>query len=75
VNVDQLGGRLTVVNLWASWRSICRKEMAVLEAAHQSSDDMVQFVGVDTLDEQGQEVARHVGGLTSEDLRALLDKA
>jgi thiol-disulfide isomerase/thioredoxin len=117
VDVDQLGGRLTVVNLWASWCSICRKEMAVLEAAHHSSDGTVQFVGVDTLDEpgpaagfltetnvsypqlydqqgdllkytriqglpvtllldeQGQEVARHVGELTSEDLRDLLDKA
>jgi thiol-disulfide isomerase/thioredoxin len=117
VNVDQLGGRLTVVNLWASWCSICRKEMAVLDAAHQSSDGTVQFVGVDTLDEpgpaavfltetsvsypqlydqqgdlleytriqglpvtllldeDGQEVARHVGELTSETLQDLLDKA
>lgn len=116
VNVDQLGGQLTVVNLWASWCSICRKEMAVLEAAHQSSDGTVQFVGVDTLDEpgpaaefltetsvsypqlydqqgdllkytriqglpvtllldeKGQEVARHVGELTPEDLRDLLDR-
>lgn len=117
VNVDQLGGRLTVVNLWASWCSICREEMAVLEEAHDSSEGTVQFVGVDTLDEpgpaaefltetgvsypqlydqqgdllkytriqglpvtllldeEGREVARHIGELTSQDLRDLRDQA
>lgn len=112
-----------MVNPWASWCSICRKEMAVLEEAHHSSEGTVQFVGVDTLDEpgpaefltetgvsypqlydqqgdllkytripglpvtllldeEGQEVARHVGELTSQDLllteralRDLLDQA
>lgn len=53
VDVDHLGSRLTVVNLWASWCSVCRKEMPVLEAAYRESDESVQFVGVDTLDETG----------------------
>lgn len=117
VSVDQLGGRPTVVNLWASWCAVCRKEMPVLEAAYRTHGDAVQFVGVDTLDDtgpaaefltqtdvsypqlydqqgdllkytripglpvtllldaDGQEIGRHVGELTAEDLRELLDKA
>lgn len=51
VVVDNLGGRLTVVNLWASWCSVCRKEMPVLEAAARRYRGRVQFVGVDSLDE------------------------
>lgn len=53
VDVDTLGGRSTMVNLWASWYSVCRKEMPVLESAFRASDGKVQFVGVDTLDETG----------------------
>jgi thiol-disulfide isomerase/thioredoxin len=57
IDVDHLGGRLTVVNLWASWCSVCRKEMPVLEAAYRESGESVQFVGVDTLDETGAAAA------------------
>lgn len=53
LDVDHLGGRPTLVNLWASWCSVCRKEMPVLEAAYRSHNGNIQFVGVDTLDETG----------------------
>ncbi len=53
VDVDTLGGRPTVINMWASWCTVCRKEMPVLESAYRASDGDVQFVGVDTLDETG----------------------
>lgn len=57
VGVDSLGGRPTVINLWASWCTVCRKEMSVLESAYRASDGEVQFVGVDTLDEPGPAAA------------------
>jgi thiol-disulfide isomerase/thioredoxin len=53
VDVDRLGGRRTVMNLWASWCTVCRQEMPVLESAYRARDGEVQFLGVDTLDETG----------------------
>ena len=49
VEIARLGGRPTVVNLWATWCVPCRREMPALEAAHVRHPD-VQFLGVDTKD-------------------------
>ncbi|WP_019675279.1 TlpA family protein disulfide reductase [Arsukibacterium perlucidum] len=44
VNLAELGaGRLTVVNLWATWCPPCRREMPVLQQAEQQYSD-VRFV-------------------------------
>ena len=117
LNVSRLGGKPTLVNLWATWCGPCRQEMPVLQAAYEQVKERVQFVGVDTrddplaaadylpevgvtypqlvdtdgrllehtripglpvtllLDEDGVEVARHVGPLTEAQLTELLDQA
>jgi cytochrome c biogenesis protein CcmG/thiol:disulfide interchange protein DsbE len=49
VAMARLGGRPTVVNLWATWCVPCRQEMPALQAAHSRYRD-VQFLGVDTKD-------------------------
>ena len=49
VAIARLGGRATVVNLWATWCVPCRQEMPALQTAHSRYRD-VQFLGVDTKD-------------------------
>lgn len=49
VHLPGIGGRVTVVNLWATWCVPCRQEMPTLQAAHLQYRD-VQFLGVDTKD-------------------------
>ena len=49
VEIARLGGRPTVINLWATWCVPCRREMPALQAAHARHPD-VQFLGVDTKD-------------------------
>jgi cytochrome c biogenesis protein CcmG, thiol:disulfide interchange protein DsbE len=50
VNPARLGGRPVVVNLWATWCEPCRKEMPILQAAHERYGARVQFLGVNTKD-------------------------
>ena len=51
VDVASLGGRPTLVNLWATWCGPCRGEMPVLQEGYEKSAGDVQFVGVDTKDD------------------------
>lgn len=51
VNLSQLDGRPTVVNLWATWCGPCRDEMPVLQDAATRYGDQVQFLGVVTKDD------------------------
>lgn len=116
IDVSRLGGKPTLVNLWATWCGPCREEMPLLQAGYEKAGGRVQFVGIDTrddpesaadylpevgvtypqlvdpdgqllqhsripglpvtllLDEDGVEVARHVGPLTREELADLLDQ-
>lgn len=53
IDVARLGGRPTVINLWASWCGPCREETPLLQAVHDRYADDVNFVGVDTRDEPG----------------------
>lgn len=50
VRLGRLGGKPTLVNLWASWCGPCREEMPVLQAGHRKYSGNVQFVGIDTRD-------------------------
>ena len=50
VDPARLGGRPTVVNLWATWCLPCRQEMPMLQATRTRDQGKVQFLGVDTKD-------------------------
>lgn len=50
-DVSSLGGKPTVINLWASWCGPCREEMPILQAVAESSDGDASFVGVVTRDD------------------------
>ncbi len=50
VSLRALGGRPTVVNLWASWCGPCRNEMPVFQRVHQQAGDRLRVIGVNTQD-------------------------
>ena len=50
VELRRLGGRPTVVNLWASWCGPCKEELPILQKAHLALRERVRFLGVDTRD-------------------------
>jgi cytochrome c biogenesis protein CcmG/thiol:disulfide interchange protein DsbE len=66
VNLAELTGTPTVINLWASWCVPCRKELPLLARADREYGDAVRFIGVDfrdTAPDDAIELAR-VSGVT-----------
>ena len=51
VTLADVSGPL-VLNIWASWCVPCRREMPVLQAAHENFGDRVTFLGVNHLDQR-----------------------
>jgi thiol-disulfide isomerase/thioredoxin len=51
VDPARLGGKPTLINLWATWCGPCRKEMPALQAAYERHRGEVLFLGVDTRDD------------------------
>lgn len=43
-------GKVVVINVWGSWCEPCRAEAPALEQAWQDTQDVAQFVGIDTRD-------------------------
>lgn len=50
VTLSELGGRPTILNLWATWCGPCREEMPILQNGYERYGDRVEFVGVNTKD-------------------------
>jgi cytochrome c biogenesis protein CcmG/thiol:disulfide interchange protein DsbE len=54
LELDTYGGRVIVVNFWASWCGPCRAETPALNRAWQHwKSHLVTFIGVDTQDAKG----------------------
>jgi cytochrome c biogenesis protein CcmG/thiol:disulfide interchange protein DsbE len=52
VSIQDLGGTVTVVNVWATWCDPCRREQPALRAlAERYADRGVSFVGIDYRDD------------------------
>lgn len=76
-DLEQLSGRVRVLNLWATWCFPCRDEMPELEALQASYDETdLQVVGlsVDTIDAAQVEAFLDENGYTYLNLMAELDR-
>ncbi len=55
LDLASLKGKVIVVNIWGSWCDPCQAEAPYLEHANEAYRDKgVQFVGIDTRDNNGQ---------------------
>lgn len=53
VDIGRGRGRPLLINVWASWCTICQKEMPLLQAVSRAAGDRVEFLGVDIEDTRG----------------------
>jgi thiol-disulfide isomerase/thioredoxin len=63
VNLADLRGTPTVLNVWAAWCEICNEEMPVLAAGMRRAGDRVRFFGVhyDAAEKYGEQSAADFG--------------
>ena len=54
LKLDDLLGKPTVINFWATWCTFCISEMPALETVYSSLNGRVWFLGADLLDVQGE---------------------
>jgi cytochrome c biogenesis protein CcmG/thiol:disulfide interchange protein DsbE len=57
VDMSGIGGRPVIVNVWASWCAPCRRELPLLQRAHQQVGHRVLFLGVDVKDSRSHALA------------------
>jgi cytochrome c biogenesis protein CcmG/thiol:disulfide interchange protein DsbE len=50
VEMSRLHGKPEIINIWASWCAPCRREMPMLQRAHERIGGKVLFLGVDVKD-------------------------
>jgi thiol-disulfide isomerase/thioredoxin len=55
--LSELVGKPVVLNLWASYCTVCKSETPALTAVARSIGDRVTFVGIDSADERGPALA------------------
>jgi thiol-disulfide isomerase/thioredoxin len=49
-SLASLRGKITILNVWASWCAPCRAEAPILEKVWQAKQGDVHFIGLDTRD-------------------------
>jgi len=54
LKLDDLLGKPTVINFWATWCTFCVDEMPALQTVYSSLGGRVWFLGADLLDVQGE---------------------
>ena len=54
LKLDDLLGKPTVINFWATWCTFCISEMPALQTVYSSLNGRVWFLGADLLDVQGE---------------------
>jgi thiol-disulfide isomerase/thioredoxin len=57
VTMSSLAGKPVVLNMWSSTCSVCKQETPAVESVARRVGGAVEFVGVDTLDQEGPALA------------------